>query len=66
MYYASLFKQFEYENIDDTSWSNISKEICQFLSHEKVNAFWDDRIVNSKMWNRKFIEYGNLCLKKGG
>jgi len=66
MYYAALFKQNEYGNIDEGPWSDISKEACNFIRLEKVRAFWQKKIVKSKSWNPKFIQFGCFCLQQGG
>ena len=61
MYYASLYKQYEFDNINKKAWIVISKEICNFLHFDKVKELWKERIEDSKMWNPKFIKFGNQC-----
>lgn len=65
MYYASLYKQYEFGNIDENSWLDISKEICNFLKFSNVTKFWRERIEISEMWNPEFIQFGKKCIQKG-
>jgi hypothetical protein len=63
MYYASLFKQNEFGNIDKSSWEKISNEICNFMNFKMVKEYWVNRVSGSRLWNQKFIDYGNSCSK---
>jgi len=65
MFYVSVFRQWQYGNLESEEWNVISNEFCDFLSRNKlVEIIWRKDIANNKSWSEEFRKLGNQCLNK--
>lgn len=62
MYYASVYQQWRFGNIDDQFLENvILKEFCSFLRRDRVKEYWEDNIVSMGLFDEGFIRIGQRC-----
>jgi len=64
MYYASIYQQRLYGNIDKHEWEVILEEFCRFLKYDLVRKYWKDYIAANKSWSNKFRKVAEKCFEK--
>ena len=62
MFYASVYQQLLLDVIDKEFFSNvIVKDLCNFLSRDKVKQYWETNIVGNEAWREEFVQIGQRC-----
>ena len=61
MYYASVYHQRLYGNIDKREWEVIFEEFCRFLKYDRVRKYWENYIIGNESWSKKFRKEAEKC-----
>jgi len=61
MYYASVYHQRLYGNIDKHEWKVIFEEFCRFLNFDRVKEYWKNYIKGNESWSKKFRKEAENC-----
>ena len=66
-FYACAFQQWSYGNVEEHEWNDVLDELCEFLvNYPLAKEFWDDRIADNTLWDKKFRKLVKQCLKRKG